>query len=69
MAISPYNLERLEEESSKTEPLYATTVRFHKAIDKEIRAFCAENPRIARGVILRECLERGWAALNGETTK
>jgi hypothetical protein len=57
-------IERLKALSEKDEPLFAATVRFSKALDREMRDFCAKNPGVSKSVVLRECVERGWKALN-----
>jgi hypothetical protein len=58
-------LARLRALSEKEIPLIATTVRFSKPLDDEIRQFCAEHPSVNRSVILRECVERGWRSISG----
>jgi hypothetical protein len=60
--MKPEDARRLRELSAKEEALAATTVRCSKRVIKEIEAFCAQNQDIRRAVVLRDCLERGWAS-------
>lgn len=60
---------RLRALSEKAEPHTAVTVRYSKSIDQEIKTFCGQNPGIKKSVVLRECIERGWQAVNQQRTE